>query len=55
MFCPRIPVLAGAPGTQHLAEIVAETIVHARLVIARGHGTVDPKVTFDVKINLYKI
>jgi L-fuculose-phosphate aldolase len=47
MFCPRIPVLAGAPGTQHLADIVAEAMVHARLVIARGHGTFAAGATLD--------
>jgi L-fuculose-phosphate aldolase len=47
LFCPRIPVLAGAPGTQHLADIVAEAMVHARLVIARGHGTFAAGATLD--------
>jgi L-fuculose-phosphate aldolase len=47
MFCPRIPVVAGEPGTQHLADVVANAMVHARLVIARGHGTFAAGVTLD--------
>ena len=47
LFCPRIPVLAGAPGTQHLADIVAEAKVHARLMIAREHETFAAGATFD--------
>jgi L-fuculose-phosphate aldolase len=30
MFCPRIPVVAGAPGTQHLADVVADAMVTHR-------------------------
>jgi len=39
MFCPRIPVVTGDPGTEELATNVAEGLVHAPVVIARGHGT----------------
>jgi L-fuculose-phosphate aldolase len=39
MFCPTIPVVGGAPGSQEVADNVAEALVESRLVIARGHGT----------------
>ena len=38
-FCPLIPVVNGAPGTQDLADKVAGALVHSGLVIARAHGT----------------
>ncbi|QYZ78257.1 aldolase [Methanofollis formosanus] len=39
MLCPEIPVVGGAPGTEELAENVAEALEKRPLVIARGHGT----------------
>lgn len=39
MLCPFIPVVAGRPGTDELANAVAEGLARARVVIARGHGT----------------
>ncbi len=39
MFCPKIPVALGEPGTQDLADDVAEYLALAPLCIARGHGT----------------
>jgi len=39
MFCPLIPVVAGEPGTQGLADAVAGVMQNHKLVIARGHGT----------------
>jgi L-fuculose-phosphate aldolase len=39
MFCPRIPVVTGAPGTQDVADNVARALSISKLVIARGHGT----------------
>jgi L-fuculose-phosphate aldolase len=39
MFCPEIPVITGEPGTQDLADRVAEALRQAPICIARGHGT----------------
>jgi len=39
MFCPEIPVVDGAPGTQELADNVARALKTTKLVIVRGHGT----------------
>ena len=39
MFCPEIPVVGGAPGTQEIADNVAGILSGAKLVIVRGHGT----------------
>jgi L-fuculose-phosphate aldolase len=39
MFCPVIQVAHGEPGTQELAEDIAECLALAPLCIARGHGT----------------
>jgi L-fuculose-phosphate aldolase len=39
MFCPTIPVVSGAPGTQEVADNVARALSRSKLVIARGHGT----------------
>ena len=39
MFCPIIPIAHGEPGTQELAEDVAECLALAPLCIAQGHGT----------------
>jgi L-fuculose-phosphate aldolase len=45
MFCPRIPIVSGAPGTQEVADNVARALVSSKLVIARGHGTFSTGVT----------
>jgi L-fuculose-phosphate aldolase len=47
MFCPLIPVVGGAPGTQEVADNVAEALTRSRLVIARGHGTFAAGKTLD--------
>ena len=39
MFCPEIPVVDGAPGTQELADNVARALKTTKLVVVRGHGT----------------
>jgi L-fuculose-phosphate aldolase len=39
LLCPRIPVVAGDPGTQALGDRVAHALMHGRIAIARGHGT----------------
>ena len=39
MFCPLIPVVTGAPGSQEVADNVARALSTSKLVIARGHGT----------------
>jgi L-fuculose-phosphate aldolase len=39
MFCPVITVVCGEPGSQELADAVANALVSSKLVIARGHGT----------------
>lgn len=39
MFCPVIPVVKGEPGTDELAQNVAEALTRAPIAIARGHGT----------------
>lgn len=39
MFCPRISIVEGAPGTQELADNVADVLKTSKLVIVRGHGT----------------
>jgi len=39
MFCPKIPVVDGAPGSQEVADNVAKALAGSKLVIARGHGT----------------
>jgi len=39
MFCPEIPVVGGAPGSQELADNVAAALARGKLVIVRGHGT----------------
>lgn len=40
MFCPRIPVTAGAPGSQEIADNVVRALAGLQLVVVRGHGTV---------------
>ena len=47
MFCPKIPVVGGAPGTDEVAENVSESLVNGKLVIARGHGTFAAGKTLD--------
>ena len=47
MFCPLIPVIAGVPGTQRLADAVAGMMQHHKLVIAQGHGTFAGGATLD--------
>ncbi len=47
MFCPRIPVVTGAPGTQEIANNVARALLTSKLVIARGHGTFAGSATLD--------
>ena len=39
MFCPVIPIAHGEPGTQELADDIAECLALAPLCIAHGHGT----------------
>jgi len=39
MFCPEIPVVGGAPGSQEIADNVAAALNKGNLVIVRGHGT----------------
>jgi L-fuculose-phosphate aldolase len=39
MFCPVIPIAHGEPGTQELADDIAECLALSPLCIARGHGT----------------
>ncbi|MDD1728238.1 MAG: aldolase [Methanospirillum sp.] len=39
MFCPIIPIAHGEPGTQELADDIAECLALAPLCIAQGHGT----------------
>lgn len=39
MFCPKIPVVSGDPGTQEVADNVARALTSSKLTIARGHGT----------------
>ena len=47
MFCPLIPVVTGAPGTQEVADNVARVLTTSKLVIARGHGTFAAGATLD--------
>lgn len=39
MFCPTIPVAVGEPGSNELADDVADCLALTSLCIARGHGT----------------
>lgn len=47
MFCPVIPVVSGAPGSQEIADAVSDALSGSRLVIARGHGTFAAGRTLD--------
>lgn len=38
-LCPVIPVVTGQPGSQDLADRVAECLNHGNLCVARAHGT----------------
>ena len=51
MFCPRIPVVTGDPGTEDLARAVACALMKAPVVIARGHGTFAGGKTLDEAYN----
>lgn len=39
MLAPTIAVVEGAPGTQELADAVADGLGTANVIIAKGHGT----------------
>jgi L-fuculose-phosphate aldolase len=47
MFCPKIPVVQGAPGSQEIADNVTRALSSSKLVIARGHGTFAAGKTLD--------
>ena len=47
MFCPVIPVVSGAPGSQEIADTVSAALIRSKLVIARGHGTFAAGKTLD--------
>jgi L-fuculose-phosphate aldolase len=47
MFCPVIPIVSGAPGSQELADTVSHALIRSKLVIARGHGTFAAGKTLD--------
>ena len=47
MFCPEIPVIQGAPGSQEIADAVVHVLSRSNLVIARGHGTFAAGKTLD--------
>jgi len=47
MFCPEIPVIPGAPGSQEIADAVVNILSRSNLVIARGHGTFAAGKTLD--------
>ena len=47
MFCPEIPVVAGDPGTDAIAENVAGARKNSHIVIVRGHGTFAVGKTLD--------
>ncbi len=47
MFCPVIPVVPGAPGSQEIADNVARALSSSNLVIVRGHGTFAAGRTLD--------
>jgi Ribulose-5-phosphate 4-epimerase and related epimerases and aldolases len=52
MFCRTIPVVAGAPGTQGLADAVSRAMAEHKLVVARGHGTFAAGATLDEAFQL---
>jgi len=47
MFCPKIPVVPGNPGSQELAENVSRALLSSKLVIVQGHGTFAAGMTLD--------
>ncbi len=47
MFCPTIPVVQGAPGSQEIAENVSHALCLSKVVIVRGHGTFAAGKTLD--------
>jgi L-fuculose-phosphate aldolase len=47
MFCPEIPVVGGAPGSQEIADNVAAVLSRGKLVVVRGHGTFAAGKTLD--------
>lgn len=47
MLCPAIAVVHGRPGTDELAQNVADALCLTNLVIARGHGTFAAGKTLD--------
>jgi L-fuculose-phosphate aldolase len=47
MFCPKIPVVQGAPGSREIAENVTRALSSSKLVIVRGHGTFAAGKTLD--------
>ena len=47
MLCPLIPVVAGKPGTDELANAIAGGLARAPVVIGRGHGTFAGGATLD--------
>ena len=47
MLCPTIPVVDGAPGSQEIANNVADALSGSKLVIVRGHGSFAAGKTLD--------
>ena len=47
LLAPEIAVVEGACGTQQLADAVADELAHAKIVIAKGHGTFAAGKTLD--------
>ena len=47
MLCPAIPVVAGDPGTDEIAENVAGALHGGHIVMVRGHGTFAAGETLD--------
>ena len=47
LLCPTIPVVAGDPGTDEIAENVAGALRDGHIVIVRGHGTFAAGTTLD--------
>lgn len=47
MFCQKIPVVCGDPGTDEVARTVSDALVRGKLVVARGHGTFATGDTLD--------
>jgi L-fuculose-phosphate aldolase len=47
MFCKKIPVVQGAPGSQEIADNVTRALLSLKLVLVRGHGTFAAGMTLD--------